>query len=130
VRSLNLLMASSATGMNRLTRLLSGSRNRMERFPHGIVVGSCTHSFTTSRSNSLSTSSTRNSMMTVWLSAGHANFLNGQVVRVWPKAMVQEGRSISAKTGADQIARIPVTCSQKRTIGSRSSLIIRISTLT
>jgi hypothetical protein len=37
---LNFLMASSVTGVKRLTRLPSGSRNRMERLPQGIVVGS------------------------------------------------------------------------------------------
>jgi len=36
----NFLMASSVTGVKRLTRLPSGSRNRMERLPQGIVVGS------------------------------------------------------------------------------------------
>jgi hypothetical protein len=80
--SLNLLIASSVTGVKRLTRLPSGSRNRMERFPQGMVVGSCTHSRTTvlSRSNSLSTSSTRNSMITVWLSAGRAELLKSCAV--------------------------------------------------
>jgi hypothetical protein len=43
---LNFLMASSVTGVKRFTRLPSGSRNRIERLPHGIVVGACTHSVT------------------------------------------------------------------------------------
>jgi hypothetical protein len=29
-------MAGSVTGVNKLTRLLSGSRNRMERFPRAL----------------------------------------------------------------------------------------------
>ncbi len=47
------------------------SRNNAERFPHGIVIGPCTHSSTSGfkRVYSASTSWTRNSMMTVWLSA-------------------------------------------------------------
>jgi hypothetical protein len=69
---LNFLIASSVTGVKKFTRLPSGSRKRMDRLPHGIVVGCCTHSLTIgwSRWYSLSTSSTLNSMMTVWLSAG------------------------------------------------------------
>ena len=38
------------TGVKRLTRFPSGSRNSRERFPHGIVVGSVTNSATTGRS--------------------------------------------------------------------------------
>src|SRR5690242_7801979 len=43
---LNRLIASSVTGSKRLTRFPSGSRNNTARFPHGIVVGSFTHSST------------------------------------------------------------------------------------
>ena len=111
--SRNLLTASSVTGVKRLTRLPSGSRNNMERFPQGMVVGSCTHSLTRllSRSNSLSTSSTRNSMMTLWLSAGRAELLNSCAVWEWPNAIVQDGRCTSARTGAGQMAGTPVTVS-------------------
>ena len=68
----NRLMASSVAGVKRLTRLPSGSRNRMERFPHGMRVGFCSHSPTMgwSRSYSVSTSSTTHSIMAVWLWAG------------------------------------------------------------
>src|ERR1700722_10222036 len=38
--SSNFLMASALTGVKKLTRFPSGSRNRSERLPHGIVVGS------------------------------------------------------------------------------------------
>jgi len=62
--------------VKKLTRLPSGSRNNRDRLPHGIVVGSLTKSMDKLmdscliRSYSLSTSSTRNSMIAVWLSAG------------------------------------------------------------
>jgi hypothetical protein len=36
----NFLIASALTGVKKLTRLPSGSRNNSERLPHGIVVGS------------------------------------------------------------------------------------------
>jgi hypothetical protein len=51
------------TGVNRLTRLPSGSRNSSARLPHGIVVGSVTTSARRPRirSYSASTSSTMNS---------------------------------------------------------------------
>ena len=39
----NLAIASSVIGWTRLTRFPSGSRKRSDRFPHGIVVGVCTH---------------------------------------------------------------------------------------
>jgi hypothetical protein len=38
-----LLIASGLTGVKKLTRLPSGSRNSSERFPHGWVVGSWTN---------------------------------------------------------------------------------------
>jgi hypothetical protein len=99
---LNFLMASSVTGVKKLRRLPSGSRNRIERLPHGMVVGSCTHWLTSglSRSYSLSTSSTRNSMMTLRLSAGRAESSpNSCVVCVWPIARVHDRMTSSAKTG-------------------------------
>ena len=43
-------------------------------------------------------------MITVWLSAGRAELLNSCAVCVWPKAMVQDGRCSSAKTGAGRTA--------------------------
>jgi hypothetical protein len=42
----NFSMAAGVTGVKKLTRLPSGSRNRSERLPHGIVVGSLTKSST------------------------------------------------------------------------------------
>jgi hypothetical protein len=73
-RPRNRSVAASVTGVNRLTRFPSGSRNKIERLPHGIVVGSWIHSLTigAKRAYSASTSSTRNSMMTLWLSAACA----------------------------------------------------------
>jgi hypothetical protein len=100
-------------GVKRLMRLPSGSRNKMERFPQGISVGSCTHSLTRgfSRSYSASTSSTANSMMAVWFCAGWAALLNSSAVLVWARARVDDGYRNSAKTGASQSAEIPVTLS-------------------
>src|SRR5581483_2178855 len=65
-------MAEATVGVKKLIRLPSGSRNSRERFPQGMVVGSFTNSLMMffSFSYSLSTSFTRNSMITVWLSAG------------------------------------------------------------
>jgi hypothetical protein len=42
----NFPVAAGVTGVKKLTRLPSGSRNRSERLPHGIVVGSLTKSST------------------------------------------------------------------------------------
>ena len=42
----NFSMAAGVTGVKKLTRLPSGSRNRSERLPQGIVVGSLTKSST------------------------------------------------------------------------------------
>ena len=70
----NLSMAAWVTGVKKLTRLPSGSRNSSDRLPHGIVVGSLTKSSTKPARFRCtpSTSSTRNSMMTVLLSHGQA----------------------------------------------------------
>jgi hypothetical protein len=53
-------MASSVAGVYRFTRLPSGSRKRIDRFPHGRRVGSCTQVSMDAlrRSYSASTSST------------------------------------------------------------------------
>jgi len=48
----NFSMASGVTGVNRLTRLPSGSRNSSDRLPQGIVVGSLTNSVATWRMRS------------------------------------------------------------------------------
>jgi hypothetical protein len=76
--------------------------SRMERLPHGIVVGCCTHSLTIgfSRSYSPSTSSTLNSMITPWFSAGRAESSpKSCVVWVWPIASVKDGMISSANSG-------------------------------
>jgi len=102
------------TGVKKLTRLPSGSRKSSDRFPHGIVVGSFTNSATVScsRAYSASTSTTRNSMIAVRLSAGRAlPAPNSATVRVCPIATVPAGVPISAKSGVDQAAATPVTCS-------------------
>jgi hypothetical protein len=48
----NFSMASGVTGVNRLTRLPSGSRNSSDRLPQGIVVGSLTNFVATWRMRS------------------------------------------------------------------------------
>lgn len=53
---MNRLIASSVTGSKRLIRFPSGSRNSIARFPHGIVVGSFTHSSTNGFKRSYSAS--------------------------------------------------------------------------
>ncbi|UUZ82303.1 hypothetical protein LJK88_49280 [Paenibacillus sp. P26] len=55
-------------------KIAVGVAKQCRAVPHGIVVGSCTHSSTSGfkREYSASTSGTRNSMMTVWLSAARA----------------------------------------------------------
>lgn len=58
---LNFLIASALTGVKKLIKFPSGSRNSKERFPHGMVVGSWTTSLFSSFSYSLSTSSTSSS---------------------------------------------------------------------
>jgi hypothetical protein len=65
-------VAAEVTGVKKLRRLPSGSRNRSARLPQGIVVGSLTKSSTKPVRFwcAVSTSSTRNSMMTLRLSAG------------------------------------------------------------
>ena len=70
----NFSMAAGVTGVKKLTRLPSGSRNSSDRLPQGIVVGSLTKSSTKPVRFwcTRSTSSTRNSMMTLRLSAGRA----------------------------------------------------------
>src|ERR1700678_3669645 len=89
----NLSMAAGVTGVKKLTRLPSGSRNSSDRLPHGIVVGSLTKSSTKSARLrcTRSTSSTRNSMMTVLLSAGRAApEANSGTVRALAMARVAE----------------------------------------
>ena len=70
----NFSMAAGVTGVKKLTRLPSGSRNSSDRLPQGIVVGSLTKSSTKPARFwcTPSTSSTRNSMITVRFSAGRA----------------------------------------------------------
>jgi hypothetical protein len=99
------------TGVKKLTRLPSGSRNSSDRLPHGIVVGSLTKSSTKPASLwcTPSTSSTRNSMMTVLLSAGRAApGANNGTVRVLAIASVAEPVVSSAKFSFDQVAWVPV----------------------
>jgi hypothetical protein len=64
------------------------------------------------RSYSASTSSTRNSVITVRLSAARAEpGPNSGTVRELAIASVNGGKTSSAKTSADQVAVAPVTCS-------------------
>jgi hypothetical protein len=98
--------------VNRLTRFPSGSRNRVDRLPHGIVVGSSTTSSSSSRSraNSLSTSSTRNSMMTELLLPGcGACCPSIATVSELPIASAPALVRNSANTGAGRAAAMPVT---------------------
>jgi hypothetical protein len=44
---LNFSIASGLTGVKKLIKFPSGSRNSKERFPHGIVVGGWTNALTT-----------------------------------------------------------------------------------
>ena len=77
-----------------------------------MVVGSLTNSVGDCliRSYSASTSSTRNSMMAVWLSAGRAEPApNSATVRLLPSAKVPAGVFNSAKSGVDQWTSVPVT---------------------
>ena len=111
-REANLSMAGGVTGVKKLTRLPSGSRNSSDRLPHGIVVGSLTKSSTRPARfwRTPSTSSTRNSMMTVRLSAGRAApGANSGTVRALAMARVAEPIVSSAKFSFDQLARTPVT---------------------
>src|ERR1700712_1422194 len=92
--------ASGVAGVKKLIRLPSGSRKSRERLPHGIVVGALTNSIVAyrSRSYSASTSSTRNSMMAVWLSAGRAEPTpNNATVRGLPSARVPAGGTHSGQ---------------------------------
>lgn len=76
--------------------------------PHGIVVGSFTHSSTNGfkRSYSASTSWTWNSIMTVRLLAATAEPApNSCTVWEWPIARVHDGITSSAKTGAGAFRR-------------------------
>jgi hypothetical protein len=101
-------MAAGVTGVKKLTRLPSQSRNSSDRLPQGIVVGSLTNSvprparFWCTRS----TSSTRNSMMTEWLSAGRAApGANSGTVRVLPIARV--ARAVLIAAGVAAVGRRP-----------------------
>jgi len=107
-------MAAGVTGVKELTRLPSGSRNRSDRLPQGIVVGSWTKSSTKPARFwcTPSTSSTRNSMITVRLPAGRAApGANSGTVRVLPIARVAWAVLSSAKSSLYQVARTPVAFS-------------------
>src|SRR5271169_3171501 len=74
-------MAAGVTGVKKLTRLPSGSRNSRDRLPQGIVVGSVTKSSTKPARFwcTPSTSSTRNSMITLrFCSTSQARTNTGQ----------------------------------------------------
>jgi hypothetical protein len=89
----------------------SGSRNRSDRLPHGIVAGSLTKSSTKPARFwcTPSTSSARNSMITVRLSAGRAApGANGGTVRVLPIARAAQAVLNSAKSSLDQLTCAPV----------------------
>ncbi|GAA3120039.1 hypothetical protein GCM10020254_78920 [Streptomyces goshikiensis] len=107
----NLATAAEVTGVKKLTRLPSGSRRRSERLPQGIVVGAWTKSSTKALRFrwTRSTSSTRNSMMTLWLSAGRAApGANRGTVRVPAMARAAEAVLSSAKSSVARFAATPV----------------------
>jgi hypothetical protein len=111
----NRSIASGVIGVKRLMRLPSGSRNSRDRLPHGIVVGSCTRSSSSSpfsRSNSASTSATWNSMITVRFAPGWAmSAPNAARVGVPATASVPALVRSSANWAAPHAADRPVTCS-------------------
>ncbi len=79
-----------------------------------MVVGSLTRPVTWPARAwwSRSTSSTRNSTITLWLSAGREEpAANSATVRVWAMATVAPVVLISAKSSVDQAAGIPVAFS-------------------
>ncbi len=120
----NLARASSVTGVNRLTRLPSGSRNSSARLPQGIVVGAVTISPTCprSRSYSASTSSTRNSIIALRFAPGSADPApNSGTVLSLPIAKAPTGVGISAKSSlphtATAIGHLLVERDQPRDVG-------------
>ena len=102
--------ASGVTGVKKLTRLPSGSRTSRERLPQGRVFGSATTSEVgiqaARRCQRASTSSTRNSMITLRLAPGAAlPGANSGTVPVLPIARVAPaGVASSAKSGVAQVA--------------------------
>src|SRR4029077_17008174 len=77
--------AARSIGAKKLIRLPSGSRNSIERLPHGWLVGSSSNFPTrlASRARSRSTSSTSKSRMTDRLAAGAVTFMPCRSMARW-----------------------------------------------